>query len=528
MFTALIGCNALSAEPGPPHLNRKSFDLPCKEITSRSWAASLSQDGRFFAAGWTESEGPEIATNHGYSFSGTAGFHVWNLVEGKELYRIQKRDCIPRAAAFSADGKLVAWVSDEWLQIVELETKRELLKAELTAEELFFVGFSCDGQRLVTESQPMKKNGGWRSTELRGTVRIWEIANRKTRRTLYSCRDGWISTCALSPDGRLLAIGVSPNCSIRVIDLNTCQEVFQLAGKAGGNLVFSQDGSKLASTHYYAAEIAVWDLRTGQKIRDLSASTSDYPTFFFSASGEVIVATKDRDQKWHMTNLNTGKEVSWMPDNRARWAAVSGNGAKLIQYGIRGSKLDWEVFDLEVLGLGTSKATAPKDLQPQELETLWNQLGDSNPRRALAATWTLADGGEKTRRFLAARVHPICVSPERTAKLIEDLDDNQFAVREAAFKELERYNTAVEGPIRDGIKKRKSAEVGRRLERLLSSIEEPAASCKDTLQAVRGIAALEFIGTAESKAILRRVAEGAPLARQTQEAKTALARMGNR
>jgi hypothetical protein len=113
-------------------------------------------------------------------------------------------------------------------------------------------------------------------------------------------------------------------------------------------------------------------------------------------------------------------------------------------------------------------------------------------------------------------------------KLIDELDDEKFVVREAAFKELEGYNKAVESAIREAVKKPKSAEARRRLEQLLASIEDPAVSCKETLQVLRAIAVLEYIGTAEAKAILKRMAEGAPLARQTQEAKMALARLGSR
>jgi hypothetical protein len=531
MVATFVRCET---QAGQRPLNRKTFDLPLVNDTGRVWAASLSHDGKLFAAGWTE--GGVSGTNQGALFKGRFGFHVWDLREEKELYRTQLKERIPRSAAFSPDGKLIAWVCDESLQVVELETKRELLRAELPrGEKLFFVGFFSDGQHLLTQSQPMTFDRRMRCGPGDGpawlfgcTIRVWDFASGKLGRTLYSGKDSSHRSCALSPDGRIAAFAVSPGDPIRVVDLSTCQQIYQLYGKAGGpkGPVFSRDGALLAS-NYNDSLIAVWDLRNGQKSRDLAAPALE-PTFFFSPSGDLLAATKDTAQKWYVTNLDTRNHVSWRADDTCNRAAVSGNGAKLLQFDIRDSKLVWEEFGVQELDLGVSKTRPGKDLQPVELAALWNQLADSNPRLALNATWALADGGDKVSRFLGGRLQAIRVRPERTAKLINDLDDEEFSIREAAHQELKRYNKAVEAPLRSAANKPKSLEVRRRLERLLASIDEAVVSSKETLQVLRAIAVLEYIGTVEAKAVLQRLAAGAPLARQTLEARTALARLGSK
>jgi hypothetical protein len=48
------------------------------------------------------------------------------------------------------------------------------------------------------------------------------------------------------------------------------------------------------------------------------------------------------------------------------------------------------------------------------------------------------------------------------------------------------------------------------------------------LRALRGIEALEHLGTAEARQVLRAVADGLPEARLTQEAKASLQRLGRR
>jgi WD40 repeat protein len=466
----------------------------------------------------------------GYFFKGTGGFHVWNLMKAKQVYQTKKQNCEPRSAAFSPDGRLVAWVWDQWIHLVELATGKELLKIELGNEVGFFVGFTSDGQHLLTESRPMKFDLGKRAAGHGGSLRIWDIPTGKMRRAVYTCKNGIVTTSALSPDGRIVAFGVSSDDSIRVVDLCTCQEVYRFQGRAptyNEGLVFSRNGAMVASDDHNNPAVHSLDLRTGKKIR-LAWEGGANSRVLFSACGQVLAASKGRDQKRSITNLENGKKVFWSPDDRVHWLTASGDLEKLVQYGIRGSKLIWELSNIEELDLGVAKAAPRIDLQPPESETLWNQLAASNARQGLQATWRLADGGDNTCHFLAHRLHPIRLSRERVDKLIGNLDDHRFSVREAAFNELDRYDRAVEGAIRDALKRPKSLEVRRRLEELLTSMEDPAVSSKETLQVLRAIAVLEYIGTAEAKAILKRMSEGAPLARQTREARMALARLGSR
>jgi len=62
---------------------------------------------------------------------------------------------------------------------------------------------------------------------------------------------------------------------------------------------------------------------------------------------------------------------------------------------------------------------------------------------------------------------------------------------------------------------------------LLAKLDTNPPSAK-TLQGLRTIEVLEHIGTLMAQAILKDLAEGAPEARITQEAKAALARLAKR
>ena len=72
------------------------------------------------------------------------------------------------------------------------------------------------------------------------------------------------------------------------------------------------------------------------------------------------------------------------------------------------------------------------------------------------------------------------------------------------------------------LEEKPNLEVRRRLEELLSKSEEVTPK---SLQQHRAIATLEWIGTADAVALLRTLAEGAPRARPTIEARAALKRL---
>src|SRR5262245_20264878 len=108
---------------------------------------------------------------------------------------------------------------------------------------------------------------------------------------------------------------------------------------------------------------------------------------------------------------------------------------------------------------------------------------------------------------------------KRTAQLVADLDHNAFAVRERAFRELERLGPAVEPALRKALERRPGPEVRRRVEELLLRL------ASGRLADSRAIEVLEHIGNTEARELLRLLAEGASHLSRTQEAKGALARL---
>src|SRR5262249_19679298 len=116
---------------------------------------------------------------------------------------------------------------------------------------------------------------------------------------------------------------------------------------------------------------------------------------------------------------------------------------------------------------------------------------------------------------------------ERVARLIADLDDDRFPVREAASRDLEQLAELAGPALRRALAERPSLELRRRVEGLLRRLEMIASSPR-RLQGMRALMTLEPNGTAEARRVLQRLADGAPEACLTSEACTSLRRLATR
>ncbi len=111
----------------------------------------------------------------------------------------------------------------------------------------------------------------------------------------------------------------------------------------------------------------------------------------------------------------------------------------------------------------------------------------------------------------------------RLARLIADLDSDQFETRRRASQALEHLNESAIPALRKALAARPSAEVRRRLEEILERLEGPLPA--ERLREVRAIEVLEHQATQVAIALLRSLAQGAPGARLTEEARASLERL---
>jgi hypothetical protein len=112
---------------------------------------------------------------------------------------------------------------------------------------------------------------------------------------------------------------------------------------------------------------------------------------------------------------------------------------------------------------------------------------------------------------------------DQIARLIQALDSDQFAVREKASQELEKWGAAAEPALRKAREGKLSAEARSRIDRLL---EVPwYRSSPEALARVRATQVLEKIDTPEARSLLQEMASGWPAARETRRAAAVLERI---
>jgi hypothetical protein len=188
------------------------------------------------------------------------------------------------------------------------------------------------------------------------------------------------------------------------------------------------------------------------------------------------------------------------------------------------------VVEIVVGGMACLAAGADEPRAARELENLWGDLGTDDPVKAHRTIAALVAQPTRTVSFLKGRLQPV-PAPSRCqlARLLANLDSENFAERQKATQELEQFAEAVEPALRQALQGRSSLEAGRRIQRLLEQVKtERLQPSSDRRRAVRAVEVLEQIGDPRARRVLATLAGGASAAQLTTEAKTALERLAQR
>jgi hypothetical protein len=202
--------------------------------------------------------------------------------------------------------------------------------------------------------------------------------------------------------------------------------------------------------------------------------------------------------------------------------AFSPDGRRLVSAGWETSALVWDVARLK-----SGPAPGAGTLTRQELEALWRDLSGDDPGRAHAAIWKLAGAPRWSVPFLRRQFPVLPPDGKHLARLVAQLDDDDFARREQASRELERLGEAAEAALRQALRGRPSAELRLRAQRLLRRLEKGEGSPSPHLIALRGLEVLEKAGTLPARTLLGELARGGKnegVARAAQQALRRLAR----
>jgi WD40 repeat protein len=421
---------------------------------------------------------------------------LWDAATGRQLGRFlgHQRETSNGCLAFSPDGKvLLSGGGDNTVRLWDAATGKELHTLTGHTSEITCVAFSPDGKVVAS--------AGWHYQKSDTAVRLWDAATGKELRRLEAQKLG-VNALAFSPDGRTLACAGGsfdpqgdPHFAeaLLLVDVATGKVLRRLAGTPALNsgdrrgvrsLAFSPDGKTLASGEA-DHPIVLYETATGRPRRELAGHAGDVYAVAFSPDARVF-ASAGSDQ----------------------------------------TALVWDVT-------GRPRRGEPRrgGLAPKELEDCWTDLAGADAARAFRALQMMAADPQAV-AFLKGRLRPEVVAVDRQslARLVADLDSDQFATREKATAALEKLGELAEPALVKALQGRPSLEARRRAERLLGRIAEQhgAVPSPERLRVLRAVELLEQAGTPGAKDLLEALAGGTPEVWLTREAKAALRRLGRR
>jgi WD40 repeat protein len=484
----------LHSGDGGAHLLR--WDLATGKAEPR-FPASLSNPTNLFGSWPTVTFGPGAGRVFVSEIAMRLRVRIFDRASGKFqalLRRPTPIRCARGVPAFSRDGKRYVLQCEDSrrkaddpgdFDVAVRDADTDAVVRSLKVKGVFGVNaaLSADGSRLVTGALYRPENGP-KEVELTG----WDL---KTGKALARARvPGTEGRLSVAADGR----------------------------------------SVLVYHRLYPGRLLVWDLLTGQTRRSVTCGW-DYATSgpLFSPDGRTFALTTCDDSgknptirvyEWAtLTERYTWRdyEPSLNAGDIFLATAISPDGKTLASGNGNGVILLWDLA-------GTAR---PARRAPPAPERLWEGLANPGAKDAWPALRELAARPAEAIRLFRSRLTPLPAPPgaARVAALVEQLDADSAARRDAATAALARVARLIEPELRKARQAAISAEVKKRLDRLLAPL---GWLTPDEVREVRAVEVLERIDSDQARALLRQWAAGPAAAVRTAQAKAALERLAGK
>ena len=482
-------------------------------ITSVVYAS----DGRWFAtAAW----------------DGTA--RIWDARTGKQVRRLDVP--APRDYRDAHLSQIMFSPDNEFIVVVQQAAPKEpgvIVWNRRTGERVrdfpgLCAAITPDGKQIAC--------GGWgtQANPNRGDIRFYELADGKFVRVIHTPYSH-IHRLTFAPDGHMLfgqvaiprpplgngreRMGLDP-VEVRAWDAATGKERRTRLDGWGGfvPIAFSADGRT------FALASGLWEVATGEARVELTGHTQEVCAVAFALDGRTA-ATGSMDGTVRLWDLPSGKEIARfgkeLPRFSGGWVlsvAFSPDGRTLVYGGLDKIAYLWDVSRI------SGRRREPAERSPADLETDWRDLS-GNAKAGYAAVSRLRSSPKGAVAFLEKKLQSSKpVDNKRIELLLADLDDEQFAVREQAVKQLEALAERAAPALRKALAGKPSLEARRRLEALLERLDGGKLS-PETIRQIRAVEALEAIGNSEARRLLDKLAAGSPETRLAQEARSAAGRL---
>jgi WD40 repeat protein len=393
----------------------------------------------------------------------------------------------PKMIVLSPNGTII---TNEYREKGDFRNLGVLLRDTTTGKELGKLSSDCDWFSFSPDSCTV-------ACAKRKQIDLYNVPrSRITWELPCQGRGECVRSLAFSPDSRLVAVFTA----------------------------LSREYSPFSPNEPSYFRLYLWETTTQQK----RAAWEISPDYYFSPAishDGSLVAAGDSKGAIHLWSLSSGKEIRRLKGHRGQIEslAFSHDGKLLASGGSDTTALIWDIREVAEVARPHSI-----DVPRERLEQLWADLAGNDGERVHRAIWGLV-AARRGVQWLWEHVKPVPPADEkRIAKLIADLDSDTFAVREKATLELEATSEAAEPALRKALASKPTLELRRRVEPIVKKLEKWPASSSAALLEWRALEVLEHLGTPEARQLLQKLAEGAPEARLTREAKAVLERLATR
>ncbi len=443
---------------------------------------------------------------------GDLTIRLWDLETGKEVRRFEGHKGFIRTVAFSPDGKLLASAGESPSVILwDVATGKEVRRIGKHLKDLRMAVFSPNGKTILASDFDEK-------------IGLWDVATGKQIH-LFRAHPRVPYGIAFSPDGKTIASGGDNEGTIRLWDVASGRELRHWDGhpKCVYTVAYSPDGRLLASGGDDGTA-RLWEVATSKEVHRLEGHKNGVTKLAFAPDGRTLV-TASHDDTVHLWETRTGQEIRRFGKHKG-WVwgvAYSPTGRSVASAGHDTTAVVWDLGPVAV-----SPERKPLELTAGELEGKWRELADANAGKAFQAALTLsAVAPKKVVPFLQERLRPARATPidnARLERLIRELDDDDFTVRENADKELQGLGESAGPALRKALANPGSLEARRRLEVLVERLNGRELA-PERLQALRALRVLEDLNTEQTRELLRQLAGGEKDDPLTREAEAVLVRL---
>lgn len=464
-----------------------------------------------------------------------------------------------QAFAVSADGTIFAAARDgNQIDVYDARTGKLCHGVRFNdGDRVRALAFSPDGKRLA---------GG---ADSNAELRVWSA---ETGHTLFAVGDhpGGVCAVAFAPDGKTVAAAARDG-TVRLIDADTgtVRKVIGEARESAGATALAYDPP---GRHLIVAAAGkpgrLLDPATGELVRPLAGSVcADAPPLAVSADGRTLLTAR-ADRGFDVWETVTGKR-RWMtrpdalfaaafaPDGRSMAVAFAGHvevrGPRLGEPGAEitvpgdcvacataGGKLFTAGDDVRVwlwprvrTAVRTYRMTDPGSAAElnSTAEELAALLAGPDAARAHAATGTLLtrDPADVVRLAKPSLRALPAAGPKAAAevrKLVPDLSDRDFRVRDAASRRLLELARGAPVELQRAAKEATDPEAAARLGEVVRAAKLTGLDIN--VEAVRWLEVLELLDTPAAQTVVSELAAGDAEAELTRDAIETLKRMRGR